>query len=360
MKGLKVVICGGGTAGHLYPGLALSQKLKEKEPEITIVFVGSSREIEKKIMKHHKVHFISLKIEGIKGKGMKMIKSLLILPYSGLKSLMLLLRIKPRLVIGLGGYSSGPVVLIASWMGVPTLILEQNLYPGFTNRMLLPWIQKAVVAFENSLAYFKGKGIYIGNPAREEFYSIPPKQRNSKLSILIFGGSQGSHFINKGITNSLPLLKKERENLKISHQTGNKDFQWVKNSYAQNDFEDITIAPYFFNMAHFYQKSDLIVCRSGATTIAELIASQRASLLIPFSQATDNHQVLNARELEKIKGAEIILENQFSPEYFAKKVFSFLKNKERIDQMEANMARLKTKETVQKISDLCFELIEQH
>lgn len=354
----RVIISGGGTAGHLYPGLALGQKLKEKDPQLHLAYVGSRRSLEKKIMEHHQVDFISLKIEGIKGKGLKIIKSLLLLPFSFLKSLLILLRLKPHLVIGVGGYSSGPIVLLASWMKIPTLILEQNLEPGFTNKLLIPWVRKAVVAFKESLSAFKGKGIFIGNPVREEFYNLKPKEKNNKLTILIFGGSQGSHFLNKAIVDSLPLLKREKENLIIFHQTGKKDFEWVKRSYDQNSFEDVIVAPYFFDIAQYFQKSNLIISRAGATTIAELIASQKASLLIPFSKAADNHQVLNAQQLEKLQGAEVIHEEEYSPQVIAQKIFDFLKNRKKIYQMEKNLKPLKMDKVAEKISALCFEMME--
>jgi UDP-N-acetylglucosamine--N-acetylmuramyl-(pentapeptide) pyrophosphoryl-undecaprenol N-acetylglucosamine transferase len=358
MKEKKIIISGGGTAGHLYPALAVGDKLKEKDPTLHLTFVGSRREVEKTIMKHYHANFISLKIEGIKGRGLKAAKSLLFLPLSFMKSFVILLRIRPKLVIGAGGYSSGPVVLLASLMRIPTLILEQNLYPGFTNRLLIPLVRKAVVSFRSSLPSFKGKGTFIGNPVREEFYRLSPKEKSDKLTVLIFGGSQGSHFLNKAITSSLPLLKKERENLIIFHQTGKKDYEWVKKDYAQNGFRGVTVASYFFEMASYFQKSDLIISRAGATTIAELIASQKASVLIPFSQATDNHQYFNARELEKIRGAEIILEKEFTPEIFADKIFYFLRNKDKIAQMEKNLVPLKTEKASEKISNLCFKLME--
>ncbi len=358
MKQKKVIISGGGTAGHIYPALAVGNKLKEKDPHLQLTHVGTHRELEKNIMEHHKVDFIPLKIEGLKGKGLKIVKSLFLLPFSFIKSFAILRRIKPDLVIGVGGYSSGPVVLLASWMKIPTLILEQNFRPGFTNRMLVRWVRKAVVAFKGSLPYFKGKGIFIGNPVREEFCHLSPKTRNEKLTILIFGGSQGSHFLNKGISASLSLLKEEKENLKIFHQTGEKDLEWIKKNYAQNEFREVTVAPYFLDMASYFQKSDLIISRAGATTIAEFIASQKASLLIPFSKAADNHQVLNARELEKVNGAEVILEEEFTPELLVNKIFHFLRNSKNIDQMEKNIARIKTEKVTEKISDLCLDLME--
>jgi len=358
MKEKKIIISGGGTAGHLYPALAVGDKLKEKDPALRLTFIGSRREVEKNIIKQYQVNFVSLPIEGIKGRGLKAVKSLLLLPLSFLKSFVMLLHIRPRLVIGAGGYSSGPVVLLASLMKIPTIILEQNLYPGFTNRLLIPWVRHAVVSFKSSLPSFKGKGIFIGNPVREEFYHLSPKEKSEKLTILIFGGSQGSHFLNKAMIASLPLLKKEIKNLRIFHQTGKKDHEWVKKNYAQNGFKEVFVAPYFFEMAGYFQKSDLIISRAGATTIAELIASQKASVLIPFSQATDNHQFFNAKELEKIKGAEIILEKEFTPEIFADKIFSFLRNKEKIALMEKNLVPLKTEKVSEKISNLCFKLME--
>lgn len=356
----EVIISGGGTAGHLYPALAVGQKLKERDPDLQLTFVGSSRSLERNIMKQYQANFISLRIEGIKGKGLRVIKSFLLLPLSFLKSLAILIRMKPNLVVGVGGYSSGPIVLLASWMKIPTLILEQNLYPGFTNRLLLPWVKRAVVSFKSSLPSFKGKGVLIGNPVREEFYNLAPKQRSNKLTLLIFGGSQGSHFLNQAMRLTLPLLKEEKENLRFFHQTGEKDLDWVKTSYVQNGYKDITIAPYFFDMASYFQKADLIISRAGATTIAELISSRKAALLIPFSKASDNHQELNARELEKIKAAEIILEEEFTPEILAQKILYFMNNKEKINQIEKNLDQMRTENAATKISNLCFKLMETH
>ena len=359
MKGKRIIISGGGTAGHIYPALAVGQKLKEREPDCILTFVGTTRSLEQRIMAHYKANFIPLKIEGIKGKGFKIFKSLYLLPFSFLKSMVILIRIKPHLVIGVGSYSSGPIVLLASWLKIPTMILEQNLNPGLTNRLLGRWVRKAVVSFEGSLPHFGNKGVFIGNPVREEFYNIPPKERNSHLTLLIFGGSQGSHFLNEGIVRSLPLLKKKTDQLKIFHQTGKKDLEWIKQSYKNEGFEEAFVAPYFLNIAEYFQKSDLIISRAGASTIAELIAAQKASLLVPFSQATDDHQVLNARELERVNGAEVITEDQFSPGIFSEIILSFLDNKEKINEMEKNLAPLKRTEVSDKIADLCVELMEK-
>jgi UDP-N-acetylglucosamine--N-acetylmuramyl-(pentapeptide) pyrophosphoryl-undecaprenol N-acetylglucosamine transferase len=357
MKGKRVIISGGGTGGHLYPALAVGEKLKKKDPSVEITFVGSNRQLEKNIMERYQANFIPLKIEGLKGKGPSTFKSLILLPFSFFKSLIILLRMRPALVIGVGGYSSGPIVLLASLFRIPTLIMEQNLRPGLTNRLLLPWVRKAVVAFEGSLPYFKGKGNLTGNPTREEFVSLPKKDRNHRLSILIFGGSQGSSFLNKGVTESLPLLTQEKKALRFVHQTGETDYEWVKDRYAKLGYTDVIVSPYFFDMPSYFQSSDLIVCRAGATTIAELIAAQKASLLVPFAKATDNHQVFNARELEAAKGAEILPEVEFTPEAFTEKIRDFMTNKDKIDRMENNLKQLKKENAAEKISDICFKLM---
>jgi len=358
MSEKTIIFSGGGTAGHLYPGLAVCQKIKEREPEAKITFIGGSRVLEKTIMDRHSVLFIPLKIEGLKGKGKKVFKSLLMLPMAFLKSFFLLLRIKPDLVIGLGGYSSGPIVLLASWMRIPTLILEQNLHPGFTNKTLIPWVKKAVVAFEGSLPSFKGKGVFLGNPAREDFYSIKPKTEEGKLTLLIFGGSQGSHFLNTQITKALPLIKLNGEKLRIYHQTGRNDFDWVQDSYKKLGLPDATVSPYFHDMASRFQDADLIICRAGATTLAELIAAQKAAILVPFAQATDNHQELNGQELVKIKGAEMILEKDFMPEIIAGKITHYLDNREELSRMENNLDKLKIEHPADRIADLCWELLD--
>jgi UDP-N-acetylglucosamine--N-acetylmuramyl-(pentapeptide) pyrophosphoryl-undecaprenol N-acetylglucosamine transferase len=358
MKERRIIISGGGTGGHLYPALAVGQKLQEKDPRLQLIFVGSQRSLEKNLMDRSGAHFIALKIEGLKGRGLKSLKALAVLPFAFLKSLAILFRLNPDLVIGVGGYSSGPIVLLASLLKKPTLILEQNLHPGFTNRLLLRWTKKAVVAFENSLAFFKGKGIFLGNPVREEFYGLRPKQRTKELVVLVFGGSQGSHVLNQAMTAALPFLRAEKDNLKIFHQTGKADFDWVQSSYISNGFEEAEVTPYFFEMAGYFERSDLIVSRAGATTIAELIVSQKAAILVPFARASEDHQTKNARELERVGGARVILEKDLTPRVLAETILFYLKNKEKIDEMERSLTALKTDKPAEKIARLCFDLME--
>jgi UDP-N-acetylglucosamine--N-acetylmuramyl-(pentapeptide) pyrophosphoryl-undecaprenol N-acetylglucosamine transferase len=359
MRSRSVVISGGGTGGHLYPALAVGRKLQEKDPDIRLTFIGSHRAIENDLMERHGAHFIPMRIEGIKGRGLKSLRTMVLLPFALIRSLLLLARLKPGLVIGVGGYSAGPVVLTASLLRIPTLILEQNLTPGFTNRLLIRWTKKAVVAFENSLAFFKGKGIFLGNPVREEFHRLRPKPRAAILTLLIFGGSQGSRILNEAMTAALLHLKPEKGNLRFFHQTGKADFDKVKEGYVQNGFPDAEVASFFFDMAGYFEKSDLVVSRAGATTIAELIVAQKAAVLVPFALASEDHQAKNAAELERVDGAEVILERDLTPRLLAERILFYLKNPERISAMERNLAVLKTEDPAGRIVALCFELMRE-
>jgi len=358
MKPRRIVISGGGTGGHLYPALAVGRKLREKDPSLGLTYIGGHREIERKIMAEQGVDFIPMRIEGLKGRGLKSVRALFLLPFSFLRAFVILARIRPALVIGVGGYSSGPVVLSAAWMRTPTLILEQNVRPGFTNRMLARWVDKAVVAFESSLPGFRGKGVRLGNPVREEFYAMPRKARGDKLNVLVFGGSQGSRFLNKAVAEALPLLRERRARLAIIHQTGNDDWEWVDKAYRQSGFGDATVAPYFSEMAACFQMSDLIVSRAGATTCAELIASGKPALLIPFAGASENHQEPNARELERAGGADVILEKDLTPEVLARHILDFLAHPEVLDRMADGLAGLRTPGSADEIAELCFRLME--
>ena len=358
MKPRRVVISGGGTGGHLYPALAVGRKLREKDPSLALTYVGSHREIERKIMAEQDVDFIPMRIEGLKGRGLKSVRALFLLPFSFLQAFVILARIRPALVIGVGGYSSGPVVLSAAWMRTPTLILEQNVRPGFTNRMLARWVDKAVVAFESSLPRFRGKGVRLGNPVREEFYAMPRRAGRDKPTVLVFGGSQGSRFLNRAVAGALPLLRGKRYLPALIHQTGKDDREWVEKAYRENGFGDATVAPYFSEMAACFQMSDLIVSRAGATTCAELIASGKPALLIPFAGASENHQEPNARELERAGGADVILEKDLTPEVLARHILGLLAHPEVLDRMADGLAGLRTPGSADGIAELCFRLME--
>ncbi|MGB9764151.1 MAG: undecaprenyldiphospho-muramoylpentapeptide beta-N-acetylglucosaminyltransferase [Candidatus Saccharicenans sp.] len=358
MKNLKVIISGGGTGGHLYPALVLGETLKQLRPDLQLVYLGSSRKVEKKIMAEQSTTFLTLPVEGLKGRGWKIIPAMALLPLAFLKSFFILIKYRPALIIGAGGFSSGPIVILASWLGKPTLILEQNALPGFTNRKLSRFVDKAVVSFPSSLPYFGDKGICLGNPVRPEFYRIPKKQRGETLTLLIFGGSQGSKFLNDRLLECLPRLAELKNHLIIFHQTGEKDYERVVTAYRQAGFDRATVQAYFSPMADYFAQADLIISRAGATTCAELIAALKPALLVPFAQAADNHQEYNARELEKVGGAEVILEKDFTPQVFIEKIRFYLNHKDILDKMEENLKKIRLEKAAENIARLCLKMID--
>jgi len=358
MNGRRVIISGGGTGGHLYPALVVGRKLRELDAGIELTYVGTERDVERKIMEEHGVRFIPLRIEGLKGRGLRALRALALLPRSFARSYSVLRLIKPALVIGVGGYSSGPIVLLASRLGIPTLILEQNARPGFTNRLLARWVRKAVVAFESSLPFFKGKGVCLGNPVREAFYTLPAKSRNGNLAVLIVGGSQGSRFLNEKMTAALPLLAPVKDRFRLVHQTGTKDRDGVAASYQACGFDAAAVSSYISDMAGAFARTDVVVCRAGATTLAELIAARKASLLVPFAGASEDHQTRNARALEAVGGAEVVSESRLTPDVLAGRLFHYLNNPAELDTMEKNLLALRVKNPAAEIAALCLSLMD--
>ncbi len=358
MNKTTIIISGGGTGGHLYPAVVLGQKLKELKPEADLVYIGSQRAVEKKIMSEQSLTYLTLPVEGLKGRGFKRLRGLALLPLAFIKSLAIIAKYKPGLVIGVGGFSSGPVVLVASILKRPTLILEQNVVPGFTNRLLSRLADRAVVSFPSSLQYFKGKGVLLGNPVRPEFYEIRRRQPGEILNLLIFGGSQGSKFLNDKIIDSLPYLGGLRDSLVIYHQTGDKDFNRVKEAYSRAGFERVTVSPYFSPMSDYLAAADLVLGRAGATTCAELIAAARPAILVPFAAAADNHQEWNARELERAGGAEVILEKEFKPDLLPARLKFYIDNPQALSQMADNLGKLRQEDSAGRIARLALDLLQ--
>jgi UDP-N-acetylglucosamine--N-acetylmuramyl-(pentapeptide) pyrophosphoryl-undecaprenol N-acetylglucosamine transferase len=359
MKKRGVVISGGGTGGHLYPALVVGRRLLAMEADLVLTYVGTRRDVENRIMAEHGVRFIPMRIEGLKGRGLRSFRALVLLPPAFAHSLLILLRTRPALVVGAGGYSSGPIVLLAAWLRIPTLILEQNAWPGFTNRLLARWVRKAVAAFPSSLPAFRGKGVVLGNPVREEFAALPAKERTGTLDVLVFGGSQGSRFLNDRVTAALPLLAAAKGRLRLTHQTGAADLERVRSAYRASGFAGAEVEAYFAGMAGIFGRADLVVCRAGATTLAELIAARRAAVLVPFAGASEDHQSRNARELGAAGAAEVLPEAAATAEALAARILRYLERPEELEAMERNLARLQAADPAGRIAELCLSLMKR-
>jgi UDP-N-acetylglucosamine--N-acetylmuramyl-(pentapeptide) pyrophosphoryl-undecaprenol N-acetylglucosamine transferase len=282
---------------------------------------------------------------------------LFILPKSFLEARRLIREFQPDVVVGAGGYVTGSVLLMASLMRVPTLVMDSNALPGFTNRRLAPFVTKAALTFEEALRFFGKKGVVTGNPVRKEFFDIPAKAReNDSFSLLIFGGSQGARAINNAMVAALPQLKGFQNRLRITHQTGEPDFETIKKGYAENGWENGDIRAYITDMMSEFAKSDLIICRAGATTCAELAAAGKASLMVPLPTAADDHQRVNAETLVKAGAARMILQKDLTGESLAREIMDLIEKPERISEMEKAAKGLAKSDAAEVTVDLIEEL----
>ena len=305
---MKVLIAAGGTGGHIYPGIAVAKEILKRDAASEILFVGTARGLENKIVPENGFKLSLINSAGLKNVGLAgKLKGLFILPKSFLEARSIIRSFKPDVVVGAGGYVSGPVLLTASLLRIPTLVMESNALPGFTNRRLAPFITKAALTFEAALPYFGKKGIVTGNPVRKEFFEIKTKQRGEKINLLIFGGSQGARTINNAMVEALKSLPHDK--LSITHQTGDGDFENIKELYNRAGWGDVAeVKPYISNMVDEFAKSDLIICRAGATSCAEIAAAGRGALLIPLPTAADDHQRKNAEALMSKGAAQMLLQ----------------------------------------------------
>ncbi|MBV05501.1 MAG: undecaprenyldiphospho-muramoylpentapeptide beta-N-acetylglucosaminyltransferase [Acidobacteria bacterium] len=311
MVDLSVVIAGGGTGGHVFPGIAVGRELLRQRPEASVIFVGTSRGLEAKAVPRagFKVEFI--RSSGLKGRTwLETAYAAMLLPLSAWDAWRVVSRCKPDLVVGVGGYSSGPLVLVAALRGVPTMLLEQNAVPGLTNRLLAPFVRSAAVSFESTLIFFGRKGFVSGNPVRPEFLDpmVQSDTPSDSCRLLVVGGSQGAQKINEAMMSAAPALAAIRPRLIITHQAGPRDVDPVQEAYDTAGIE-ARVASFLEPIAPEMHASEIVLCRAGATTLAELAAVGRASILVPLATATDDHQRRNAEVIADAGGAEVLLQD---------------------------------------------------
>jgi UDP-N-acetylglucosamine--N-acetylmuramyl-(pentapeptide) pyrophosphoryl-undecaprenol N-acetylglucosamine transferase len=356
---MRVLIAAGGTGGHIYPGIAVANEILRREPDSEIRFVGTARGLENKLVPKAGFELSIIDSAGLKNVGLAArIRGLMILPKSLAEARRLIRQFRPDVVIGAGGYVSGPVLMTAALTGTPTLVMESNALPGWTNRRLALMVDKAAVSFEESLRYFRGKGVVTGNPVRREFFVIPPKPRDtSRFSILIFGGSQGARAINDAMVEALPLMQEMRSKLDVIHQTGEADFERVAMAYREAGWEQARVLKYVDDMVKAFADVDLVVCRAGATTTAELIAAGKASVMVPFPLAADDHQRKNAEALQRAGGTKVILQQDLSGKKLAEEILALANNPDRITEMEQASHKLARGNAAAAVVDLVQELV---
>jgi UDP-N-acetylglucosamine--N-acetylmuramyl-(pentapeptide) pyrophosphoryl-undecaprenol N-acetylglucosamine transferase len=312
---MKAIIAGGGTGGHLFPGIAVAEELRTRGHEVR--FVGTARGLEARVVPAENFGLDLIDVAGLKGGGLGgWLRGLFRVPRALLQSGAILRREKPDLVVGVGGYASGPLVLTAAWRGIPTAILEQNSVPGMTNRILGKIVKLIFGAFRASEKYFpKKKFRLVGNPIRKRIRDslLEPKDE-SRTALLVVGGSQGAHAVNELVAEAVSSL----DGIALLHQTGAGDYAAMQQRYAGR--ASVEVVPFIDDMAAAYRRAKLVVARAGASTLAELTALGVPSLLIPFPFAADDHQTKNARELEEAGAARVLIQKQTTADQLARHV----------------------------------------
>lgn len=352
---MRVLIAAGGTGGHIYPGIAVANEVMRRWPDSEVRFVGTARGLENKLVPQAGFALSLIESAGLKNVGpIARARGLAVVPRSLWAARNLIRAFRPDIVIGAGGYVSGPVLLAASLINLPTLVMESNALPGWTNRVLARFVDKAAVSFSAALPFFRGKAVVTGNPVRREFFEIPARQRDaSQFSILVFGGSQGAHAINEAMIAALPSLNDLRGVLRVTHQTGEADFENVRAGYLEAGWADrADVRRYIDDMVVSFGNADLVISRAGATTTAELIAAGKAAIMIPFPLAADDHQRKNAEALMVEGAARMILQKDLTGPMLAMELKELVQSPDKVREMEEASRRLARGDAAAAVADL--------
>ncbi len=364
----RLLIAGGGTGGHLFPGIAIAREFMARNAQNAVLFVSTGNPFERKTLLRAGFPLERVSVAGIKGRGIgQKLKSLALIPLGIVQSGWIIKNFRPDLVLGVGSYAAGPVVLTAWMAGIPVVLHEQNILPGITNRALARFARRIYVSFENTAGRFDTTKVRLtGNPVRREILSPAAAEdreddrrpdRAPVLNILIAGGSQGAHAINMAVVAALPLVQ-QKERLRIVHQTGAADEDHVRAAYAAQGVNAV-VGAFFEDMDRRYRQADLIICRAGATTVAEITAVGKAAIFIPFPFAADDHQKLNAEALAAQGAAEMIEEKHLAPADLAERIDRFANDRLALDRMADQARKLGRPEAARLIVDDCYEQIKK-
>jgi UDP-N-acetylglucosamine--N-acetylmuramyl-(pentapeptide) pyrophosphoryl-undecaprenol N-acetylglucosamine transferase len=348
-----VLIAGGGTGGHIYPAIAIAQVIKKRNPDCKIEFIGSKSGLEVKIIPREGYSLHLLKIGALNQVSLlTKIKTLFLLPIAIIQAMFVILKVKPDVVLGVGGYASGPAMLAASFLGTPTYLFEPNAHPGLTNRWLAGRVKKAFINFEVSKRYFK-KWELVGIPVREGLDSKVENGRSTRgdfFNVLVFGGSQGARAINNTVLDAVKIGD-WMDGIKIVHQIGHTDFQKISEEYKKIHPLGVNWFEFLYDMPEQYAKADLVICRAGASTLAELAALRKAAVLIPLPTASDDHQGANAEALGSKNAAHVILQKDFTTQNLISTIINFKKDPSLIENLEKNISAFDREAAADKIAN---------
>jgi UDP-N-acetylglucosamine--N-acetylmuramyl-(pentapeptide) pyrophosphoryl-undecaprenol N-acetylglucosamine transferase len=360
---VRVLIAGGGTGGHLYPGIALARELQRRDPSTHVSFVGTAQGIEARVVPREQLPLDLIRVAGLKGKSrIERLQGFMLLPIAAIDAWRVVSAQRPDVVIGVGGFASGPVLAIAALRGYPTMLLEQNAMPGITNRLLARVVRAAAVNFEAALAYFPRTGFVAGNPVRPEFFPAQNEETNDRFTkprdaarVLVFGGSQGAHAINVAMVAAATRLAASGIRLAITHQTGERDLDMVRDAYQRAGLA-ARVEAFIFEIDGEMKAADLVICRAGATTLAELAASATPAILVPLPTATDDHQRKNAAVVAKTGGAVVIEERDLKGEALTSALKELVTDPDRRARMSAAAGTLARPDAAERIADRVEEL----
>jgi len=358
---MRLVVAGGGTGGHLFPGIAVAEEFLSRDASNQVLFVGTEHGIEARVLPRLGYRLECIATTGIRGKNrISQLKGVVLLLKSYFQSKKILNEFAPDIVLGVGGYASGPLMLAARRFPCRRFIHEQNAVPGFTNKKLAGIVEKVFLSVEESGRFFPAdRTLVTGNPLRKEIFQEvqpgPVKQKvTDTFKLLVFGGSAGAHSINMAMIEALPLLHGVSRQLSIIHQTGDKDLNEVKEAYCKEGFTAAT-HPFIHNMAEAYHWADLVICRAGATTLAEITACGKPCIFIPFPYATDDHQRKNAEALVEKGAGFMLLNRELTGESLANMVLELMANPERLKCAGERACRLARPDAARVIVDAMLD-----
>ncbi len=363
---MKVIIAGGGTGGHLFPGLALAEEFKRRDNAAEVVFVGTEHGIEARIIPREGYPIKFLRAEGFVGRSLlRKITALVKSAVSTVDAYRILDIVMPDIVIGVGGYASGALVLTAALRSVPTMIHEQNSVPGLTNKMLGRVVKRICVTYHESLSFFPlGKTFLTGNPIRLKILKGEREAAcrlfsldKDMFTVFIFGGSSGARSINRAMVETLNHLNNLKSNIQFLHQTGDKDFENIRDAYRKAGVKG-TVAPFIYQMAEAYAAADVVISRAGATTLAEITALGKPAILIPYPYAAGRHQEFNALKLREMGAAYVILDNMMKGETIAGSIRELYENESMRAEMKRASMGLGRPDACGRIVDIAMSLIK--
>ncbi len=347
---MRVIMAGGGTGGHVIPALAIAEELRSRH-DAEVVFVGTPRGIENRLVPAAGFTLHLIQVGGLNRVDLATRrKTLLDLPRAVVASAMLIRNFRPDVMIGVGGYASGPAMLAATILNLPTVAFEPNVVPGFANRLVAPFVRAAAVHFEATQRYFRNARV-TGVPVRREFFHVPPRAKDARPTLLVFGGSQGAHAINQAVLDALPKMVEAVPGLHVIHQTGEKDYGEAQLAYLQT-MTSAEISPFIDDMPAAFTRADLLLCRSGASTVAEIAAAGKAAIFIPLLTAADDHQRQNAAALAAAGAALLLPQFELTGERLVREIATLFADRRRLVQISEAARGFSHSDAAAEIADL--------